>query len=112
MDRRHDDRRERRVDLFTALLRDPERFAQDRLRCCGAETHDRFRSDQRELAVEPGATRSDLARARLLMDATFAFQLPLEVFHCVGHVDAVAIDPGRRERLVQLAPRWTDEWYA
>src|SRR5262249_49352203 len=79
MHRRHDDRRQRRLDALTSLTRHPEALSEQRLsgRCSETDEHTRF--DERDLDVDPGAAGGDLRRVRLRVDAALAARLPLEV---------------------------------
>src|SRR3954469_14262250 len=78
---------------------------------CGrrAEQNENPRLDGCELCVEPLAARGELAAVRLIVDAGFAPSPPLEVLDGVGDVDAVTIDAGRSERLVEYATRRPNE---
>src|SRR5207249_20977 len=96
----------RRWDQLAAMSGDPELASEKRLRRGRAQTHDRARLHQRDLRIEPRATRSDLARARFLVNPPFAARLPLEVLDDVGDPDRGAIDAGLGERPIeQLAGR-------
>ena len=83
----HDERRKGRRDDLSALRRDLELPAEQRLGRGRAEADDGARLDQLDLGVEPGPAGGDLARVRLLVDAALPARLPLEMLHDVGDVD-------------------------
>ena len=74
-----------------------------------AEADEDARLHHLELALEPGPAGGDLVGVRPLVDPPRAAGRPLEVLDRVGQVGVAALDPGFLERLVEEAPRRTDE---
>src|SRR5262249_10879800 len=109
MDRRQHVRSERRWDEPPAIAADAELRAEQRLRGCGAETHDATRRDECDLAVEPRPARGNLAGVRLLVDAPLAARLPAEVLHHVGDVSVRSLDAGLGQCSLQQLAGGTDE---
>lgn len=97
------------VEDLTAVLRDLEGSAEDRLSGRGAQTDEHLRPHNRQLRVEPWPARGDVRHRRFAMDTSLPARFPTEVLDCVGDVDLVAIEPGVGEASVEQLPGWTDE---
>src|SRR5687768_2246936 len=95
---RHRSLRIARLEHLTALRGVPKAATEDRL--CGRrpEANEHERTDQLDLALEPGQARADLSRVGLLVETALALLGPLEVLDHVAHVRGVAIDTGLGER--------------
>lgn len=116
---RRDDRGARRVgellirpaQSLPTLLADPERRAEDRLGRRSAKTDEYVRLDSLLLCDEPRSAGDDLAAAGLLVQPALpAFRRDeLEVLDRVGHVHALAVDPGLLEHPVEHPAGRTDE---
>src|SRR5947199_2336107 len=95
-----------------AILRDPERVAEDRAGRRGAEADENLRLDQGQLGVEPRTTSLELVRPWRLMDSALAALLELEVLDRVGDVELLALETRFGQRLVKHLAGRTDEWRA
>src|SRR5919109_70307 len=95
-----------------AVLRDAKVAAEQRLRGGRAEGDENARLHDRELGVQPRATRGDLGPVRLLVDAPLPARLPLEVLDDVRDVRERAVDAGLLERPVEQLPGRADERFA
>ena len=71
--------RERRLDEFASLPRDAEVAAEECLRRRGPQADEHARLQNGDLGVKPWAAGADLLPVRLLVDASLALGLPLEV---------------------------------
>ena len=60
-----------------------------------------------QFRFEPWTARRDFAGVGLFMNAPLTFRFPLEMFHDVGDVDFIAVDPGFRESLIEKLARRT-----
>src|SRR6185295_17413621 len=83
--------------------------AEDGARGGCTERDDEGRAEQRELAFEPLMAGADLQLARLLVDATFAARLELEVLDRIRHVRRLAVDRRVGQRAVQELAGWPYE---
>src|ERR1051325_2176832 len=102
-------RSERRRHALSALGRDLELTAEQRLRRGRPHAHERLRLHDRELVVYARAVRVDLALVRTLVDPPLAARLPFEVLDDVGDVDGFAIDARFFERAIEQFAGRTDE---
>src|SRR5262245_55885784 len=62
-----------------------------------------------ELALQPPAAGGDFAGIRLLMDASLAARLVLEMLHHIGEVKLGAIEAGIRDGAIEQLAGWSDE---
>src|SRR6059058_3746512 len=109
MYRRDDVLRKVRFDELSALPRDPEVAPEERLSRSRAEADQNARLDHVELGLQPGPAGRDLRPVRLLVDASLAARLPLEVLDDVGDVDLAPVDASVLERLVEELSGRPDE---
>src|ERR671922_53641 len=110
--RRDDDWGQVGGNRVAAVLRDAKVAAEQRLRGGRAEGDENARLHDRELGVQPRATRGDLGPVRLLVDAPLPARLPLEVLDDVRDVRERAVDAGLLERPVEQLPGRADERFA
>ena len=97
------------VEDLTAVLRDLEGSAKDRLSGRGAQTDEHLRPHDRQLRIEPWPARRDVRHRRFAMDTSLPARFPTKVLNRVGDVHLVAIEPGVGEAPVEQFPGWTDE---
>src|SRR5438874_4132414 len=109
MYRRDDVLRKVRFDELSALPRDPEVAPEQRLSRSRAQTDQHARLDHVELGLQPGPAGRDLRPVRLLVDASLAARLPLEVLDDIGDVDLAPVDARVLQRLVEELPGRPDE---
>src|SRR5882672_7342982 len=86
-------RRPAALEEFASLGRYPEGATHQGLRGCSAEAGDHFGLDHRNLRLQPRPAGIDLLRIRLLMDASLASLLPLEMLDGVRDVDFGPVEP-------------------
>src|SRR5690242_19686380 len=96
-------------DDAPAIGVDGERFAHEAARGGRAERHDDARPYDLDLVVEPEAADLDLARVGLLVEASLAARLILEMLHRIGDVDSRALDTGRFEGGIEDPAGGADE---
>ncbi len=94
---------------LTALLGHPKISSQKRLRRRRAQTHDHFRSHQRDLCIQPLAAGRNLNGIWFLMNTPLTARLPFEVFYGVGDIGLLAIDTRLDQSLVEKLPSGTHE---
>src|ERR1700728_4388950 len=85
----------------SALALDRNRPARERARGRAAKRHNEARFHRSDLPRKPPAAGSDLAGIRLLVDASLAARLELEMLDCIRDVDRVARNSGFRQRAVE-----------
>ena len=102
-------RRVRRRDELAAMLREPERRSQQRLRGRRAQRDHELRLDRLDLFEQPRLARAHLDALGRGVDAPFAAPHELEVLDGVGDVDVVRRDAGRVHRVAQQRARRADE---
>src|SRR5438128_9105646 len=89
----------------SAILRDPERVAEDRAGRRGAEADENLGLDQGQLGVEPRTTSLELVRPWRLMDSALAALLELEVLDRVGDIERLALETRFGPAPCQTPPR-------
>ncbi len=109
MDSCGDIRSKFRRNEFSAALCHLERAAQQSLRrgCAKADDHARLHGG--DLRIEPWTTRGNVHGTRLLVNASFAARLPVEMLHSIGYVNVGSVDAGRDKSLVKDGSRGADE---
>src|SRR6185369_1000433 len=91
------------------MLCNAELMTQNSLGCRSAQQHQDLRLNYIDLCLKPQPACADLNRVGLLVQASFATRLPLEVFHDVGYIHIAALNAGRCQRFVQYSPCWTNK---
>ncbi len=74
--------------------------ANERLGGGGSQTNQGLRLYFKNLRKDPGSAGVDFISMGRLMKTAFAFPLPLEVLHCVGHIHGLSIDADACESFV------------
>src|SRR5688572_10279772 len=108
MDRRRDQRGERRLHESPTIDRHLDGVAEQRLGGRCSEADDDARMHYRDLRIEPWAARADLAGFGFGVNPPLAPGFPLEMFDDVRDVGALPRDSRLRERLVQDTPGRAD----
>ncbi|VXC70677.1 hypothetical protein SPHINGO8AM_190046 [Sphingomonas sp. 8AM] len=99
-----------RQALFPATFAaDRHDLAEQAARRGRAQRYRHLRTQQQLLLLDPPATRLDLARVRLGVDAALAARLKLEVLDRVGDIGLLAGNPGRGEGAVEHLTGRSDE---
>src|SRR5437773_7882985 len=112
MHRGEQQRRERRLEELAAMLGYPECRAEQCLRRCGTQQHDRDRLYQCDFHVEPGTASRDVVRSRFFVNTPLAARLPVEMFDYVGHVHVRPLDARSVERAIEHLAGGANEWPA
>src|SRR5262249_36050955 len=86
---------------FSALASDAKLLAKQGLSSGGAKGDYHFRFDGRDLGLEPRPAGLNFPFFGLLVNASFAAELPLEVLYDIGNVDLPAINAGLFQRLIE-----------
>src|SRR3979490_2280908 len=74
-----------------------------------AEGDNDVQLDESELELKPDPASRDLRGVRPLVQPALATCAPLEMLHSVGEIDALSVDAGLRQRLIEDMTRRTDE---
>jgi hypothetical protein len=82
------------------------------LRCGCAKSDDEPWAYGFDFVKQPVPAYLDFAGVRAFVQAPLAARLKLEMFDRVGHVNALAIDAGLRERPIQQEAGRSDKWPA
>src|SRR5262245_35326982 len=97
------------LDELTAFLRNPHRFAQNRLRCrCAHANHD-LRPHDLDLSFQPRPTRHHLSDRGLLMKPPLDAPYPFDMLDRVSDVNMLVRDSRLSKRLINQTSRGSDE---
>lgn len=97
------------VHRLAVALRKSETSSEEPLRSRRSEANDDFRSDKRNLALQPAAARVNFERVGLGVEASFAARPRLEVLDHVREVDAASWDFGLLESVVEEGAYWSNK---
>ena len=97
----HDERGERRLHEFAAMLRHAKIPSEQRLRGGGAQANDDFRLQRSDFRVKPWPARGDFGAAGFFVNAAFAAKFLLEMLDGIGDVGFFAADAGFLQSAVQ-----------
>src|SRR2546421_8125772 len=99
----------RELQGSAACLRDGHGTAEEASRRRASERHNRLRLDDGALGIEPDFATLNLIVVWAFVQAALAAHLVLEVLYRIRHEHFVARNTRFRERLVEHAPRGSDE---
>ena len=88
----HDVGSERRFEKFAAMLSDAKVAPEEGLGGGCTEADDHFGFERGNFRFEPGTAGGDFGGVWLFVDAALAARFPLEMLHCVGDVNFLAVD--------------------